>query len=752
MTSPLHGYRLLTSVCFFISGIAGLVYQVAWAKALGLIFGHTVYAVTTVLAVFMGGLATGSAWFGRLGERETDPVLLYARIEFFIAITGGLSFAGLGGVRWLYVLSYHTVQTWGLFLILIRLLGAASVLLIPTFLMGGTLPVLIAASKHPTELGRYTSQLYWINTLGAVAGTLISGFVLLPRLGFRLTITTAVVLNLLAGLIALRAFKISRPDLTVDGVQMAATVSRSQPPLGSRLLLILFAAVGATAFGYEIAWTRLLSITIGSSTYAFTLMLATFLAGIVIGAASFKRFIDQKGLVSARTFAAMQTAIGMCAVGSLLLYGRIPSIMALLLRIRPSDFGATLLAQFVACAFAMLPVAIVFGVNFPLVIALLGENHDRATRGSFVVGNGYAANTVGAILGSLIVGFWLIPTIGSFRVIAIAAATNLLIAAIVNLKTNPRSPWALAFNAACVASILFVGLSPTFYNRSLLAFSAVLYSESQPHLSVEEIAESTDVIFMADGVNGSVAVTRSDNNVTLRVNGKADASSADARTQLMLGHLGAAFHSSPHQVLIIGFGSGMTVSAVARYPDVERIDCVEIEPAVIQAAGFFQDLNHGVLKDPRVHIIFDDARNFMLTSREKYDLIISEPSNPWIAGVASLFTDEFYKAAQERLAPHGIFVQWVQAYSLAPADLKMILATFAGRFPQVSMWRGEELDFLLLGTNEKLTFDFNRLRAFWLSKGIRTDFELLDVHEPEGLLPTTCWTMRLCESWQTATV
>jgi spermidine synthase len=292
----------------------------------------------------------------------------------------------------------------------------------------------------------------------------------------------------------------------------------------------------------------------------------------------------------------------------------------------------------------------------------------------------------------------------------------------------------LGTNAACMALVLFVALSPTFYNRSLMSFSAVLYSESQHHLSVEEIAATTDVVFATDGVNGSVAVTRSDNDVTLRVNGKADASSADARTQLLLGHLGATFHPAPHRVLVIGFGSGMTISAVARYPDVERIDCVEIEPAVLRAATFFEALNHGVLKDPRVHIIFDDARNFLLTSREKYDLIISEPSNPWIAGIASLFTDEFYRAAQQMLENGGIFVQWVQAYSLAPADLRMILATFAARFPEVSMWRGEELDFLLLGTTEKLTFDFNRLRAFWLSKGIRLDFESLNVHQPEALI------------------
>jgi len=184
----------------------------------------------------------------------------------------------------------------------------------------------------------------------------------------------------------------------------------------------------------------------------------------------------------------------------------------------------------------------------------------------------------------------------------------------------------------------------------------------------------------------------------------------------------------------VGFGGGMTASAVARYPDVEEIDCVEIEPAVIRAAPYLEDLNRGVLSDPRVHVIFDDARNFLLTSREKYDLIISEPSNPWIAGIATLFTDEYYAAARQRLAPGGIFVQWVQSYSLEPADLRMIMATFAPHFAEVTLWRGEETDLLLLGRMNAVPFEFSRLRSLWENQALRKDFESIDVREPEGLV------------------
>jgi spermidine synthase len=235
-------------------------------------------------------------------------------------------------------------------------------------------------------------------------------------------------------------------------------------------------------------------------------------------------------------------------------------------------------------------------------------------------------------------------------------------------------------------------------------------------------------------LNDSISVLRSDDYVALRVNGKTDASTGDARTQLLLGHLGGALHPAPRRALIIGFGSGMTASAVARYPDVERIDCVEIEPAVIRAAPFLEKLNRGVLNDPRLHVIFDDARNFLLTSREKYDLVISEPSNPWIAGIATLFTAEYYSAVREHLALGGMFVQWVQSYSLAPADLRMMIGTLAPHFTEVTLWRAEGPDLLLLGRTGTSPFQFSRLRSLWQEQSIRSDFEAMDVHQPEGLV------------------
>ncbi len=717
--------------------MAGLIYQVAWVKALGLIFGHTVYAVATVLAVFMGGLAAGSAYLGRWSERHADPVALYAQLELLAGLTGALSLAGLHGVHSIYIASYPAFSESLPLLLGMRFLGAAVVLFIPTFLMGGTFPILVSGTAHSDdEVTKRVSQLYWINAAGAVLGTLLAGFALLPAIGLRLTIGVAVALNAVAGLTALFVRKRTTPAVGKKNLlrTVKSTISTAQQR-SSYALLFFFGVVGCTAFAYEIAWTRLLAITIGSSTYAFTLMLATFLAGIVIGGALFQLFVSRSGRTSRTTLSWVQMGIGLAALSSLLAFHWIPALIPPLLRATGRTFSGLLVTQFVTVALTVLPAAIVFGFNFPMVIALAGRNASAGAGTSASVGTAYAANTVGAIVGSVLTGFWLIPWLGSFHVIAAVAAVNLSLALSIHLSSPQRNLVAVAIDVVLLISAFLVTSSSFFYNQPQLSLSAVLYGSSyQGRLTLAEIAATKDVVFAAEGVNDSIAVARTDGNVALRVNGKVDASTEDTPTQLLLGHLGAAFHPSPRRVLAIGFGSGMTASAVARYPDVQKIDCIEIEPAVMRAAPYLKTLNRNVLRDPRIHIIFDDARNFLLTSREKYDLIISEPSNPWIAGIATLFTDEYYAAARQRLRSGGSFVQWVQAYSLAPADLRMIAATFAGHFSEVTLWRAGETDLLLLGRTDASPFKFDRLRSLWENTALREDFASLDVHQPEGLV------------------
>jgi predicted membrane-bound spermidine synthase/Tfp pilus assembly protein PilF len=730
-------------VCFFISGAAGLVYQVAWGKALGLIFGHTVYAITVVLAVFMGGLGGGSAWLGSWSERQArNPVAVYAWLEILVAVTGAISLAGLACVRAGYLTAAHAVGDAGVVLLLLRVVGAAVVLIVPTFLMGGTFPVLVAGlTQKSAELGQRVAQLYWVNTLGAVAGALISGFLLLPWMGLRLTIGCAALMNIIAACVAWRLSN-SFASAAIDSNTSSNTLARpTEPPnpvdksSSQPIVIMALGVAGAASFGYEVAWTRLLATSIGSSTYAFTLMLATFLGGIVFGSAIFQRLCAGRGNLSLATLAWTQTGIGAAAVCSLFFFRWIPNLIPPILRLTHETFAGLVLAQVVTSALVMLPMAVLFGFSFPLALVLLGGNAEHSGAQASEVGRGYAANTIGAILGALLAGFWLIPWLGSFRTIAVIAGVNLVLAMALNLRDKPvRMAVLLTGGVVFACAIAMIGNS-AIYQRSLLTLSAALYGNSyQGHLTLEEIAATSDVVYAEEGLNASVAALRSDDYVGLRINGKVDASSGDARTQLLLGHLGAAFHPMPKRVLIIGFGSGMTAAAVARYPGVERIDCVEIEPAVIHAASYFERLNNRILEDTRLNLIFDDARSFLPASRENYDLIISEPSNPWIAGIATLFTDEFYSAVRRRLAPGGMFVQWVQSYSLAPADLQMIVATLAPHFSEVTLWHAEGPDFLLLARTVNAPLRFEHLQSAWNNAGLRKDFEAMQVHRPEGVV------------------
>jgi spermidine synthase len=720
--------------CFFFSGTAGLVYQVAWSKSLGLIFGHTAYAVATVLAVFMGGLAAGSAWIGRWSESKARPLALYGWIELGVAATGAVSLAGLAGVRTAYVAAYPLAAGNSAVLLALRFIGAALVLFLPTFLMGGTLPVLVRGlSRGKGGLGQRLARLYWVNTAGAVAGTFAAGFLFLPVLGLRLTVAVAVGLNILAGGLALL---LSRTE--VETTAAPATESASARGVApSRFLLACFAVVGASAMAYEIGWTRLLSTQLGSSTYSFTLMLATFLTGIVIGSAAFEWW-TRRHEVHRTTFAVTQTLTALAALAFLVSFPRIPEVLPPILRATHQSFRGLVLAQFVTSALAMLPAAIVFGFNFPVVMLLLSPKSSDTSSShagdSTAVGRAYAWNTLGAIVGATSVGFWLLPLMGSYRLLAATAGANLLLAAALCISDSPRRFAALVVNVVLLCGLAAVVFSPYFYDRDMATFNTVLYwNLYDTPLTLKENAKTTDVIYAADGLNATISVARTDDYVALRTNGKVDASNEDATTQLLVGHIGGLSHPAPHRVLVIGFGSGMTVSALARYPELEHLDVVEIEPAVIGAAPLLTRLNRNVLQDPRVHVILDDGRNFLLTTRNQYDLIISEPSNPWIAGVATLFTREFYHAAQARLAPGGIFVQWVQAYSLFPDDLRMVLATLLTEFHGAALWHGDSPDLLLVAPSPPSAQILQRIQSLWSNPRLHDDFQQLGMEDPAGV-------------------
>jgi spermidine synthase len=737
-----HPFLLLA--CFALSGFAALVYQIAWNKALGLLFGYSAYATAMVLAVFMGGLALGSAWIGKECHRVANAIALYGWIEVGVAVSGIFSVAWLTAVRGVYLHAYPLVASWRFLSLGLRFCGAALVLLIPTILMGGTLPVLSRVARRTEEFGVWVSRLYAMNTLGAVLGTLAAGFVLLPQLGLRLTVTAAAALNLVAGGVALLLSRSQRTETTCgepsivesgDARMEERRVSKMLAlPLGSpAMLLTCFAVVGGTAMAYEISWTRLLATMLGSSVYAFTLILATFLGGMAFGGFLFERWLARKHSVSLATFATTQAATAGAALLFLVFYQQIPSIIPPTIRLAHGNFAGVLLAQFVSSGLATFPVAALFGFSFPAVLALVARACTARSTTAEVVGRAYAANTAGAILSAVVTGFILLPRLGSYRVVALAGALNLMLAVFLELRCSRKRRLILAIEGTLLVGLLAAGASSYFYSRAMAAFGAVLYANFQhAGLTLAELANTEDVLFFEDGVNASISVARSDDYVALKTNGKVDASNLDESTQLLLGDLGAIFQEHPRRVLIIGFGGGMTASAVSRFPEVERIDCIEIEPAVLHAAPYLGRLNRGVLADPRLHFIFDDARNTLQTLASSYDVIISEPSNPWIAGVAALYTDEFYAALRERLAPGGVFVQWIQGYSLATDDFRMILASLAPHFADVTLWHSAGNDFLVLARIDASPLRFDRSRALWSNGQLQQDFHALRLTRPES--------------------
>jgi spermidine synthase len=726
-----------TLLCFFLSGAAGLMDQVVWSKALGLIFGHTAYAVATVLAVFMAGLASGSAWIGRHGERWDRPIVLYAWLELGVAATAAISLAGLAGVRAMYVAAYPYAAGHASILLALRFAGSALVLFLPTFLMGGTLPVLVrGVTQTSAQLGARLSRLYWINTAGAVAGTFAAGFLFLPSLGLRRTLAIAVTLNFIAGVLA---FLLSRKENSASSTLQSPISEKNNSFVSaapSKFLMASFALVGATAMSYEIGWTRLLSTQLGSSTYAFTLMLGTFLTGIVLGSALFEKW-NRRHEPSAMTFAVTQTLTALAALVFLVFFTHLIEVLPPILRATHESFRGLVLAQLATSALAMLPTAIVFGFNFPAVAVLITRPQSRSEHSAgATVGRAYAWNTLGAIVGAIAAGFWLMPRLGSFHLLAVTAILNLILAAALSWKSALRSNWkipALAGNILLIVAAIFIGFSNYFYDPAVASFNTLMYWNLYDRpLTLRENAHALDIVYFRDGLNANISVARTGDYVALRTNGKVDASNHDATTQLLLGHLGALAHA-PRRVLIVGFGSGMTASALVSYPELERLDIVEIEPAVVGAAPLLAQLNRNVLLDPRVHVTFDDARNFLFTTREKYDLIISEPSNPWIAGVATLFTREFYAAVHNRLTPDGLFVQWMQAYSLFPEDLRMLFATFLSEFHGATLWHGDAPDLILMAPSPPSAEILRRAQSLYESPRMHDDFAQLGMREPAGL-------------------
>ena len=721
---------LVVSTALFLSGAAGLVYQVVWLRMLGLIFGHAVDALTAVLVAFMSGLALGSALGGRLSSRARAPLAIYAWLEAGIAVYALCLPPGLPGLTRVSLtlrdalgLSY---EGWSL----VQVALAFLVLLPPTVLMGATLPLVSQALASGGEApGRRVGALYAVNTWGAVTGTLAAGYFLLPPLGNRVTVWIAAGANLTAAALALTVAR--RGALAPPSVLSARGEEAS-----SRVAWLIPAAMavsGAVAMVFEIAWTRALSLLLGSSTYAFTAMLLAVLIGLAMGSAVYAWRWGTRP-VGPATLGVIQGGVGLSAAVVLVSFDRLPDLILAALRVSTVPSWVDLVEILVSVT-ALTMVTLWMGAAFPCAIAAWAPAGARVGRG---VGRLYAANTAGAIVGVLLGGLVLVPTWGIHGSLKMAVAATLMLCGAL-LVAGPGSIMRRSLPAAAA---LALALSVTFlpdWDRRLMSSAPAVYAPSYLRAGagrpLREIVRDQEILFYRDGRSGTVAVTRERGQVFLRINGKIDAGTVvDMPTQIMAAHLPLLAHPAPRSVFILGMGSGMTAGAAARHP-VERVDVLEIEPAVIEASRFFRDFHGDVLRDPRVRATIGDGRNFLQASSAAYDVIISEPSNPWMSGLAALFSREFFLLARARLRPGGVMLQWVQSYNLAPEHLKMVVATFREAFPATSIWEPTPGDFLLLGRVDRVPLDARRLRERWETEPrVRADFERLGMGGWAGLL------------------
>lgn len=714
-TAPAPGERSpsdrhVVGLLVFLSGAAALVYEVVWLRLLANVFGTTVYASTAVLVAFMGGLSLGSLVLGPWADRVTRPLRAFAVVEGGVAVwcaATPLLLAAVEGISpWLLRWSRP-----GCVAATVVQVGVSSmVLLPPTFLMGATLPLLARhAGRELDQPGREVARLYALNTWGAVAGTLAAGFWLVPGIGLRATVWAGVAIDLV---VASCAFVLASHAVEPAAARRTEPVTktldagaggspRRDPAL--RVALSALGVSGAASMVSEIAWARALAPILSSSTYAFTAVLATFLIGIATGASLAAKRVRPRhhGFFA---FGATVAAAGVASLGTLPFFMWLPTLVVLALNVLGLSHGAALAVQFGGSVQVMLLPTTLLGATLPMFVV---ASACQPSRIGAAVGAAYATSTVGALAGAALGGLVLVPGLGPQRAV-VAAASGAVLAGVAAMLAaeGPRRRAVLAsVGAVQVAALL--ALAPAWDPRRVttapLAYARDYVASPAPQKSLEALVDERRVLFFDEGLNSTVMVFESGAVRSFSVNGKVDGGSSqeDMRTQVLLGHLPALLHPAPRRAFVLGLGTGMTAGALAAH-GLEVVDVAELEPAVVTAASFFRAENHGVLDDPRVRVLTGDGRQLLASARSGYDIIASEPSNPWIAGMGSLFTREFYQLARSRLAPGGVMVQWFHAYSMSVPDVRMIVATFQSVFPAATIWRSARGEYLLVAREEPL--------------------------------------------------
>lgn len=708
------------------SGACGLVYEVAWARLLGVFLGASALAHAVVLSAFLAGLAIGNSLVGRwIDGRAHLALLVYAGLEAAIGVYGLLSPELRHLVGDLYALLVGDAAP-GSASAAAKLACAGLYVLVPTIAMGGTIPTLSRFFVRATdEVGVVVARLYLVNTLGAAAGAFAAGMVLIPQLGVVAPIRVAGAANLAVGLATAIAWALTRGAVVGGGepgteaVAEEAGTGERQPSgagsAGAAGVLVAVFAMGVATLTMEVVWTRLFAMVFGSSAQAFTLMLATFILGIALGSVAAPRLLA-RGRDPRSLLAGLLAAAALVLAVQLPLYERLPYwqfTIAHALERRAHVYPVYLAAQSVMAFAWMFPLTLLTGAALP--IAARAFTTDPARVGASV-GALFTANTLGNVLGPLVATFVFFPLLGLRHTVTVAIA---MLAVAVAAARGGRALHRRRALQVVVASVLFALVAPA-WDGGLLHAGGFRRWTLAPGASFAEFRQTrarSVPLWQFDGPTDSVIVLENRDGLRfLKVNGKTDASDAeDLATQRMVAHIPLLLHQAwnpgrARDVFVVGLGSGVTVGSAAMHEGVE-VTCAELSEGVIAASRWFAHVNRGAPNLGNVTLHRADAREWLERSGRSWDVIVNQPSNPWIAGNAALFSREFFVAARERLAERGVFAQWMHVYAMDDATVELVMNTFASVFPHVTVWWPQGVDLVLIGTNEPLEPDLAALAA-----------------------------------------
>lgn len=740
-----HKLFILILGCFFISGMTGLIYEILWTRMIVKIIGSAPFAVSIVLTVFMGGLGLGSFLAGKTIDRIKSPLALikiYGILEIVIGAYGLLLPLLLIFFQPLYSFLYNHLFDYFLGYNLLTFVGCSLLLIIPVICMGATLPVLCRFFVSSiSNVGTHVGRLYGLNTIGAAFGSLLCGFWLINLLGIWNTLAFAICLNMLIGIVTiLVSYKVifNVNSLTIFSeeavISREANAAEANTPVLLKkefvYALLIFSISGFCAMAYEVTWVKLLGLIVGPTTYSFTIVLVTFISGLGLGSIFFGRMADKIG----NTFFLLLMTQIVAALTALVvsqLMGNSQIFFAKLIHHFKDNFVllSTVKALVLFC-FMFFPT-FCFGATFPLVGKICTRSLSRTGKS---IGYAYAVNTIGAVLGSFCAGFFFIPFIGKENTITMLATLQLLTALLAGFHAFQKQSFRRIAIAIPVSLGLFLACYYPSWNRKMLSEGKYQRFTKLDKVDLgwwEALVSGTDkfekfakyeVVYFGDGIGGFTTVNKYPPNVfnettySLLNSGKADASSAknDMFTQTLLAHFPMLFHKHPEKVLVLGLASGITSGEVLYYP-IKTLDTIEINRQVVKASEFFIPWNNNVLSDPKTNLIIQDGRAHLGLTDRKYDVIISEPSNPWMAGLATLFTREFMNLAKDRLAEEGIFVQWLHSYQMDWKTFAMVGRTFADVFPESILVTTDPYgrpgpDFLLVGFKDKKRLNLNTAR------------------------------------------